>query len=106
MSNDPQFKPGQRVWARHIDAVGNAIVWDNGQIIDWVNSTPQGDIYRVTFGGFGLNFLIQETNLRPYMETSYGEKGNPFATQDPQDNARIQTRDTAQRQQERSEGKV
>ena len=101
MIADRRFGPGERVFVRHTDAVGNVRYWDDGEILDFVNSTPQGDIYRLTFGGFGVNFLMSEVNLRPYKEhvdgtQAFGQGGG--------DNARIQARDVAFRVEERAQG--
>jgi hypothetical protein len=74
MPSNQAFQTGARVWVRHTDATQHVSYWDNGEILDLVNSTPQGAIYRVTFGGYGVNFLINEVNLRPYTESSYGEE--------------------------------
>jgi hypothetical protein len=74
MPSNQAFQTGARVWVRHVDATQHVSYWDNGEILDLVNSTPQGAIYRVTFGGYGVNFLINEVNLRPYTESSYGEE--------------------------------
>ena len=100
MPSNQAFRPGDRVWVRHVDATQHVSYWNNGEIIDFVNSTPQGFIYRVTFGGYGVNFLINETNLRPYTESSYGEEA---FRQDAESDARRQARDVAQRQQERAQ---
>jgi len=98
---DHRFASGARVFVRHVDAIGHARYWDDGEVLDFVNSTPQGDIYRLTFGGFGVNFLMSEVNLRPYMESSNGEE---VFRQGAQGDGGIQARDVTFREQERAQG--
>ena len=98
---DHRFASGDRVFVRHVDAIGHARYWDDGKVLDFVNSTPQGDIYRLTFGGFGVNFLMSEVNLRLYRESCDGEE---VFRQDAQGDGGIQTREVALRIEERAPG--
>lgn len=53
------YKPGQKIRVRHIDGVGKATVYD-GEIIEHIHD----DVWRVTFGGFGLKFLMSEKDIQ------------------------------------------
>lgn len=53
------YSANQKIRVRHLDATGRA-TWYDGEILDHIKD----DVYRVTFGGFGLRFLIQEKDIQ------------------------------------------
>lgn len=55
---DLQFKPGQKIRVKHKDALGIVTVHD-GEIVNYL----KGNVYRVTFGGYGVRFLIPATEI-------------------------------------------
>jgi len=67
MSSD-SYKPGQKIRVRHKDALGQVTVHD-GEIIEHVKD----HVWRVTFGGFGLRFLIPETEISDAEQSSHVE---------------------------------
>lgn len=52
------FRPKQKVRIDHVNAVGHTATYD-GEVIEHVKD----DVWRVTFNGWGLRFLMPESSI-------------------------------------------